>query len=287
MTVNQEGEAPRVTVHAGLPKTASTYLQRFWFSRASSGRYIKKPEFRELVHGLSDEKASLLVSDESLSAHTQEADGGGGLRARRLDVLATLLGDAQLLMFLREPSRLLASLYVQHIYRGEVRSFEEWLEEFREVGHYRPLLEAIQKQPWRACLLFDQAQLKAEEDKVVGAIERFTAMRFDGPQRTDKPISGNVGLARSGARTLRWANRIKNRSAHQRSRVHTLSSALRVKPLCKLNEVGGPVVPADVCHELEKYFAEEWRWTQEVIRESQLRVLPDSTRPNPLLSAGG
>lgn len=133
-------ENPGIFIHVGLPKTASTYLQKAVFPHLKNITYIGRPYTQEnfafnslqyAENGIYDDsqvkqeidkiinkvdtKNSILISDELFSGYPFYNFINRGMIAERLK---KLFPDAEIILFLRGQCDLILSLYNQLVKNG-------------------------------------------------------------------------------------------------------------------------------------------------------------------------
>lgn len=196
----------KVFVHIGLPKTATTTLQKEVFPTLSNENicYLgvvqprqadQRDELYVRVYGavnsgteLGETRSALLAKTASgtsiiLSEETFTVSSGGTAWRAKLDNLAILLQglDYVLIVTVREPTAALFSYYVE-LHERFVRSKKSFLElasadESMEIFHYEKLSEALLQHFSR-----DRIFIQTFEDIVSGRLEALCRLVSDGRQ---------------------------------------------------------------------------------------------------------
>lgn len=278
---------PQLTFHAGLPKTGSSFLQARVFRHARGGRYLRgQLPFSYVQQGLATGEGPMLVSDERLTWPTLERDKLA-LRERE-NTLASLcrqFPQAQLLLFVREPSELIRSHYAQFLHDGGPYRFDEFFRSYVHADAFQldRLIEEIRRQPWRRVLLIDYADLNRDPQRVVRLIEAFTGLQFPGWQgaaagrRVNPAISGWAAglLRRVNALVLHFypGQAVPSRIQGLRGRVRRM---LQSGWLRFLNRWGEAPVPKARLQQLRSEYEASWQRIQPWIADSQKDLLPEA-----------
>ncbi len=278
-------------VHAGTHKTGTTYLQKQVFPRMDRGTYVlgTKRRAHRVIYELSKATPPTLWSQETLSG-VRDLGIYRESQQQILQFVASSFPGAKLILFLREPSQLIRSFYVQHLHEGGTETFPEWFDGFKDSFYYDRLLERIKKMDWGDVLLFDHAQLRNDPDFVISAMEQFIGCRFPDWKTTRGKVA-NRSVARNGARALRYTNRFfccKRNPDGSRFITKTAQIA-RVNPkyslqegsLRWLNKRGGPLIDEETLHLLQGRYASSWQAALQEIEQCQRRLGLDGTDPLP------
>lgn len=111
-----------VTVHVGLPKTGTTFLQTRAFPRIRGVRYLHKPAPRRL-DGLADSERPVLVSKEGWLIQTDR----GGVRSDLIEDIAARVPGARPMLILRRQDRWARSLYAWRLFMSEAGDFDDYI----------------------------------------------------------------------------------------------------------------------------------------------------------------
>lgn len=243
-------------LHIGMPKTASTWLQRHVFPGLSGftygnqdptvarlvGALLHTPDdefdpgpFRSVVAEYDANGARLLVSHEGLSGDLWSRGHGRGPEryARRL---AAVLPGADILVVLRNQPEMLVALYAQYVNEGGTSSFARFLSG-EHVGpgfdfdalEYDALVETYQgrfgvDRVW----VFPYERLRADPASFLAELERRYETTAGSPARRRV----NVSLSPAGLLALRAWNRLFRASPFNPSpAVAALPGGRRVRTL--------------------------------------------------------
>lgn len=264
---------PPPIFHCGLPKTGSTYLQRHVFPSVEGVYYSRGRSFEELVELLSrNTDRRTLISNENLTPRLSDphrSDPYEQKLTRRLRFLAQTWPGSSLLLFFREPSSLIKSLYAQYIYIGGTDEFREWrlksaMDRRLDFDH---LLDELLLMPWGNVLFLDHAQLLHTPNYTLECMSRFLGCRLE-PSQAPSRIS-HPSLDKSGARLLGTVNPLLNAAWRRPSSRLVLKAARRLGlhprvlvqagPLTFLNRYGRPLVDMSELQRIKEQYEESWQ----------------------------
>lgn len=119
----------KVTIHIGMPKTGSTWLQNCILPLIKTVDVCYKESFRYSM--LKWSKPRLLLSYENYAGYPHKSalrglDGWMATRARSLSNLSALFPSADIILVVRKQSELLRSIYNQYIKVGGCISFDDY-----------------------------------------------------------------------------------------------------------------------------------------------------------------
>lgn len=206
---------PPPIFHCGLPKTGSTYLQRYVFPSVQGAYYSRGRSFEEIVELLSrNTDRRTLISNEHLTtprlSDLLSPDPYERKVVRRFRFLAETWPGSQLLIFFREPSSLVRSLYAQYVFVGGTRGFREWCSVYDvdRTLNFDYFVDELLSMPWSDVLFLDHAQLLSSPIYTLECIGRVLECRLDAsktPVRITHP-----SLDKSGGRLLATINPLLN-----------------------------------------------------------------------------
>ena len=258
-----------ITIHAGLPKTGSTYLQQNVFPFASGGTYCTpRFGFTGVVEVLANDARPALISDERLTWPALDNPNiSYDPRIQKLAFLRQSWPDAGLILMLREPWQMICSHYAQYLHHGGTAGFAKFHRQHiqPEAFYLDRFLERILAQRWRKLLVLDYHEFRSDSNAQIRKIEDFSQLRFHCPQGASRPLS-NPSVANSGARMLRQCNRWmaqyysrqQTALAHQRTR-RAVRWLIQSGPLKFLNRVGKPVIQAHEIEPLKALYSASWK----------------------------
>ncbi len=134
--VEDETMMRRPIVHIGYHKTATTWFQRQFYPRVRNGRYIPQldvirafkaydmwsPDNAALRRALGgdDPTTPQIISDESLCGSFQEAIMRGTAGWAKAHVIATVMPDADIVIFVRSQPEMLVATYIEYVRAGGI-----------------------------------------------------------------------------------------------------------------------------------------------------------------------
>jgi hypothetical protein len=240
-----------VTFHAGLHKTGSGFLQKFVFPRMTGVQYFNaKSSLPSIVDTI--DKRNLLISGEQLSGKPFSMDYRVS-RLLSLGNLCSLFPGSQLLIFLREPSSWLDSLYRQHLHQGGRESFVAFSTRYIGDGslNFYDFLSELHKLPFAATLALDHEDLLQRQNETLDVVRRFVGCRELSMSSVDKKAVHNVGVRNHAASFLLTLNRLtfgRRIGRYWLQRGH----------LSMLNRTGNDPVPETELSQVRQRFGAEW-----------------------------
>lgn len=175
-----ENEGKVVFFHVGLPKTASTFLQRNVFPQLEGIFYVKKHDFkrhRQIVKERTENKVLLSVE---FNPHPGDKDGEAKLR----DIKESY-DQVYPIIVLRKHSSWIKSRYKYHIRKHGTYSLKEFVDPSTRLGsqmrhflQYFTKVELLEKTYGNAPLVLFQEEIKAHPFKAIKAIADYTGAAF-------------------------------------------------------------------------------------------------------------
>jgi len=132
-----------IYIHVGLPKTATTFLQKNIFRYCKDIYFVKKlPFFTSNIN-----MNKILISNEALSGSPQSGRSVDR-RDKIIRRLKKLFPEARIVLGLREKQKWTVSLYRQYVRQGGVCLFEDWFNNvfdhrFLDFDEYISLLDSL------------------------------------------------------------------------------------------------------------------------------------------------
>ena len=204
----------KIFIHVGLPKTGTTYLQKYVFPKIKNITYVSplNTSMPNYILSVETDDKPILISDEYLSIH-HFIDAKGHLHPSRytiLDNLKKLFPDANIILVLRKKEDWLNSFYVQYlksVYRPTI-SFEEFKRKLEENGtlDFEEYIDYLQKN-FERVLVLNYEELKENPYQFVKKICDFMDIESLSPAEIERKKT-NVRL---NERQIAFINWIKNR----------------------------------------------------------------------------
>ncbi|MDZ7776493.1 MAG: hypothetical protein U5L09_13245 [Bacteroidales bacterium] len=170
-----------VFFHVGLPKTASTFLQRRVFPHLENIYYVKKHDFRR-HHKLAAQsgKSRILLSVE-FNPHPGDSDG-----EEKLATVKESYDSVFPIIVLRKHSSWIKSRYKYHLRKHGTYSPEAFVDpstrlggEMRRFLHYYPKIELLEKTYGHTPLVLFQEEIKKHPFRAIQAIADYTGATFE------------------------------------------------------------------------------------------------------------
>ncbi len=200
-----------IFVHVGLPKTASTFLQKRVFPKLKDCYYIKKCNY----FSIKDEDISqnpqkkVLLSHESLIK-----DNTKGLLKddRRIRALQQKFPEAKTIIFFRRHDKWIKSKYYYYIRKNGFETFDRYFDIARDTGivkkemldYTRDIRLLESSFPAKPLVIF-QEELNQHPLKVVSLLADFIGTPFDESNINVKSV--NRAFSNQQLRTIRAFNR--------------------------------------------------------------------------------
>ena len=135
---------PRLFLHLGIPKAASTYLQTRIFPNLEGIRYYRKKYFKQfpdIVNQTPPDDGPLLFSSEMYDK-----------LATRAEKIGQSYPDAKVILVFRRQDRWIRSKYKYYLWKNGNLAFREFLDMYEDQGlwkqddlYFRPKVEAVEK----------------------------------------------------------------------------------------------------------------------------------------------
>lgn len=248
----------RITLHIGLPKTGTTFLQNAFFPTLQGVSFFHGYEpYRSFLDAGHEH---LLVSDESLGGHPFRPDFQRQFE-HRLRKLAAWHREISVIFGVRAHTEYVLSLYRQYLQEGGCMNQRDFLQLFTKSDLLlMPKIRALQSVS-SSVFVYRQEDLRTHSETVLREMASFLETDFPGvpPIRTE-----NEGVkTKIQTRCLLALNRIS--SALPFSLYHRVFRYARATPrhLCQnyLRRLGGKSMPScqpDLAHCAEE-LGQDWK----------------------------
>ena len=186
-----------LTIHVGLHKTGTTFLQKEIFSKIPDINFVRSAEIWK-IH--IDKNKINLISNECLSSdepHFWEFGATG--RYEILNHLKQLFFDAKIILGIRNFDAWLKSCYKQYIVCGGILKFDDYCNKYRK--HFINMQEYEDKirDTFTDVLVYRQEDLLRNRDKTINNICRFigvNAPEYSNVKRNISPKPYQLELRR-------------------------------------------------------------------------------------------
>ena len=205
---------PKVFLHIGAPKTASTFLQKEIFCCWPNMEYRNELWLSYLV--LMRKGKKYLISNETLMGRPWNREPGSefswrGERIQIIEGLSRLFPRAQVLVCFRKQADFVLSLYKQYLHEGGTVLLEDFFDIERDSGiierqdiKYMEIVEQIERCFEKRPFVFTLAELIGDFPRLMEKFEKLF-----GEKRPDRRISAgpvNVGVRYWQGKLLRILN---------------------------------------------------------------------------------
>lgn len=169
---------PRVFLHLGIPKAASTYLQLKVFPKLKGLTYYRKKYFKQfpkIVKKAAADDGPLLFSSEMYNRLEERAEK-----------ISTDFPNAGVILVFRRQDSWIKSKYKYYLWKNGNKDFRDFLDIYNDQGlwkqadlYYQPKIEAIEnlfnKQP--LILLLDE--LQEPRGRFLAKLQNYTGTKLD------------------------------------------------------------------------------------------------------------
>lgn len=250
--------------HAGLPRTASTFLQRKVFPQFKGIVFVKKHDFKKHDQIIESATEPVLLS-------TEIDIGKGRPNANKLFDFAEKYPETRIILVLRRHDKWIASKYKYHIRKNGRLTFKEFfnLQEnngfFRkEHLEYRKIIDLLESLFQHKPLVMFQEEFKAEPEKSLNYLAAFCKADFDYSKLKDTGV--NAAFSEKQLRLLLKFNRrfAFDETKHKKSRkkiraglIHSLAFVARFITSDNGNE--GVLIPESDLKQVKEAYKEDWQ----------------------------
>lgn len=243
---------PPVTFHVGLIKTGTSWLKSHVFSRMKGISYFAADEsFRDFIDQI-DPSLPMLVSNEDLSGRKPFAGDYRRARLRALQNLADIFPESRLLIFFREPSLWLTSLYRQYILEGGCDAWSSFSARWLQSGalDFDDLLTKIRSMNFSKILALDHADLVEHQSQTLSVVSDFVGCDNLDMSEFDRNTRRKVGVRNNAAKILLLMNR---------NQIIGARDIIRKWPFRLLNGYGDDIFPLQDLGEIKELYRDMWQ----------------------------
>lgn len=185
-----------MNVHIGLPKTATTYLQKHIF---------KGLAYRDHSTPLDLIQARVLSYEGWAGFPTAQGNFLGQFR-RNLQNIQRLFPTARIIVGFREPSQMVLSLYKQHLHEGGTMPFRQYTSELdKDCLRYSQQLDLIRQFFGDNHFVYTLEHIHKDSQQVVRAMGAACGLPLPDPPSVKANVGVKTNLQVSG---LRWGNTV-------------------------------------------------------------------------------
>ncbi len=281
----------KVTIHIGMPKTGSTWLQTFILPALTSIDVCYRESFRYSVLEWSNK--NLLISYENFVGYpyileSRGMDGWMKTRERALANLSFLFPAADIILIVRKQTELVKSLYNQYVRIGGHISFHDYIagnSKYSLEKHaleYMPLINWIKNIFSGRILLINYNLFQNNKEKFGQIFLDFTGADDYINFSKSGSVKINKSLSRVQVKYLTLLNRmfrndyspdglrLPGKKTYKRMRKAVLSLAC----LASWNEPDGIYKKEDI-ETIDEYYLEDWSKIKSMLNREYLIVERD------------
>lgn len=194
---------PKLFLHLGIPKAASTYLQVTVFPNLKGLRYYRKKFFKQfpsIVQQTSPEEGPLLFSSEMYDKMGERAEN-----------ISLEFPDARVIVVFRRQDRWIRSKYKYYLWKNGSLDFRSFLDMYEDRGlwkqkdlFYQPKLEAVMRNFNQAPLILTMEELHEANGTFLQKLEYYTSAKINRTARQRKRVK--TAFNEKQLLLLRWFN---------------------------------------------------------------------------------
>lgn len=269
-----------VFFHVGLPKTASTFLQRNVFPHLGNIFYVKKHDFKQHRKKVAATTEKRILLSVEFNPHPGDKDG-----ERKLRDVKKAYAHVFPIIVLRKHSSWIKSRYKYHIRKHGTYSLQEFVDPNTRLGgqmrrflEYYTKIELLEKTFGHAPLVLFQEELKKQPAKAIQAIADYTGASFN-----EEDIRISVVKKAYDEKPLKWVLRFNRvypffpkkirpkflRKAYKKFSqffIHTVALFGRHLPDPQPEK---PLLKKDILNMIDKEYQADWQRCVEYARKQR------------------
>jgi len=205
-----------IYIHVGLPKTATTFLQKNVFRHSEELHYVTKIPF-------SLKNQTMLISNEAISGSPQ-AGKSVERRNKIVKTLSQMYPKANIIVGIRDKQKWTKSLYKQYVKQGGIHNFDTWYNKIFDKRHldfdeYLFFLESL----FPEIYVYHFEEFKNNNQKALEKLCDF--LKISVPDYDPEPM--NVSLDENKLEHIRKLNHVFKTSLNPNG---VIPSILKLKP---------------------------------------------------------
>ena len=264
--------------HVGMPKTASTFLQKYVFPHFKDILFIKKHDFKHHQKIINNTK-----SDKILLSHEINLDAAGGYR--KMQTIAEHYPGTHPIIVLRRHSSWVKSRYKYYLRKHGELSFDTYLDLENERGkikhqnlHYFDKIKILEHAFGCRPLVLFQEELKQNPEQFIAQLAQFINTRYNPNDIRIKTIKGSYSehqlkYVRRFNRWYKFDNSPKRKKWQKfvykkfsSLLVHSVAFAGNFLPPPSEDK---PLIPEAVMQELDQQFYNDWEQCLEYAKQDR------------------
>lgn len=272
------GSSPEIYYHIGLPKTATTYLQRKVFPKFKGICFHKKHDF---------EYHDRIIEETSCQKIFFSCERDRGME-NFLKEFTSKYPDVKIMLSLRRHDKWIASRYRYHIRKSGFLTFNEFIDIKKDTGFWKKnelyffnYIQLIEKYCKFPPLVIFQDDLKDHPYKVFDKITEFLGAYYDKKDISLKTVKKayndkQLWMVRKFNKFTRHnPDRFRKsirRSVHRKCNQFFLHSTAIISGLIPDFVIPhNDFIPDDMLAEIRKFYAEDWERCMKYASEHNMR----------------
>lgn len=264
-----------LTLHIGLHKTGTTFLQRAVFPLWTGIAYVATDNLEVLLRAPTDRP--VLLSREGLSGQNWAPHA---VREISIARLGTMFPKARVMISFRKHSGYIASSYSQYLQRGGYLPFAEYYDHERDHGLmkradflFQPKIAAVQQHFGSLPFVFLQEEISSSLGDLLRDMERFIGGTAPAPE-TITQTRFNQSVKYHPAKLLRFLNGLARSELNPNGRYdlyHWRLKRLGLDPrsICQYRLwffPTRPMIAKELSATIDASFADDWAFITKLAR---------------------
>lgn len=263
--------------HVGMPKTASTFLQKYVFPNFQDVLFIKKHDFKNHQKIINN-----TGFDKILLSHEINVDKPNGYN--KVQAITENYPGTKPIILLRKHSSWVRSKYKYYLRKHGALSFEQYLDLENEQGkikhetlHYLDKIKLLEKAFNCRPLVFFQEELKQNPEQLIAQLAQFMGTRYNPDNIKTETVKGaynehQLKYVRSFNRWYKF-NKLPERKKWQKF-VYEKFSALLLHSVAFAGKFlpspdDKPLIPEAIMQELDQQLEHDWKQCIEYARQDR------------------
>lgn len=261
MPKNQE-----IFFHVGLPKTASTYLQRRVFPKFKGIHYIKKHDFNKHDKIIARSKMPLLFS-------TEMDLGIGKSRAKKAYDFAEKYPDTKVILVLRHHEKWIASKYKYYIRKNGTLTFREFFNIYKnnkslllhEQLEYRKIISLLESLYNHKPMVMFQEEFKNDPEQSLSYLAQYCNAEIDYATVNKSRINTSFNkkqlhILYAFNNKFVFDNHKHNKLTKKLRAFVTISLAFFSNIVVSESRYPNPLIPEEDLEKIKKTYEKDWQY---------------------------
>lgn len=272
--MSSNGAYRNLTLHIGIQKTGTTFIQNAIFPYWKGISYIPRDNLELLLRA--DDSKPMLLSREGLSGQNWAHHN---IREQSIERLAGLFPNAKIMLSFRQHSKYIVSSYSQYLQRGGYLKFNEYFNPKDDSGQmklddfrFALKISAVERFFGRTPFVFLQEELHGGGlSKLLKEMEKFIG--GEAPNTEDiKHKKYNKSVKYHPAILLRFLNKHSRSELNPNGRLPLYSEnlvRLKLDPRSITQYLlqfapGRAMIPAELSKYIDSSYADDWQFVKSI-----------------------